>query len=495
MLKWSGIIFVLLLLAFSGLMISKALRSQKMEIINLSNNSNAGNKAAIQQLAFGSCNRQDLGQAYWEVIAQHRPQQWIWLGDNIYGDSPDLAVLREKYDKQKSAPTYQAFIQNTQVYGTWDDHDYGSNDAGKEWALKTEAATLALDFLDVPIDAKVRKRPGIYQAYEIGETGKKIKIILLDTRSFRDELLPDRGNSNQRYQRNETGDILGEAQWAWLENELVQSTASIHLIASSIQVIPEDHGYEKWANFPVARKRLLELLDNTKAPNIILLSGDRHLGEISEYTAEGSENSIYEVTSSGLTHSYESADEENRHRVGPLTGQRNYGLLTINWTNEQPDLLFQIRSVTTDSILNHLVLGSVSTASPAAIAAHFTSSIDMSKVLKPCPESPNCVSTQSAQTKKKRDPLPFSGTPAEALARLQQIISETPRTKLVEASEQYLHYEFTTWPIPFVDDVEFVVDEAAGVIHYRSASRVGYSDLGANSKRMAKIAKRWHSTD
>ncbi len=118
----------------------------------------------------------------------------------------------------------------------------------------------------------------------------------------------------------------------------------------------------------------------------------------------------------------------------------------------------------------------------------------MEKVLAPCPDSPNCVSSQSSQADKRRNPLPFTGQPAQAMERLKALVLAMPRTKLVGEEVNYLHFTFTTWPIPFVDDVEFLLDEAAACIHFRSASRVGYSDLGANSKRMGKVAELWQST-
>ena len=112
---------------------------------------------------------------------------------------------------------------------------------------------------------------------------------------------------------------------------------------------------------------------------------------------------------------------------------------------------------------------------------------NMSRTLKPCPDSPNCVSTQTDQAKKKRDPIPFTGTAEEARAHLKKVIGATPRTTLVQEESNYLHYTFKTWPIPYIDDVEFIIDPQAKVIHYRSASRVGRSDLGVNGRRMAKV--------
>jgi uncharacterized protein (DUF1499 family) len=115
--------------------------------------------------------------------------------------------------------------------------------------------------------------------------------------------------------------------------------------------------------------------------------------------------------------------------------------------------------------------------------------------LKPCPKSPNCVSTQTDQKDKKREPIAYSGSTAEAKARLKKAIDGLKRTQLKNESDNYLHYTFKTWPIPFIDDVEFLFDEEAKLIHYRSASRIGHSDLGANGKRMAKVVAAYEAID
>ncbi|MDP1561181.1 MAG: DUF1499 domain-containing protein [Pirellulaceae bacterium] len=109
--------------------------------------------------------------------------------------------------------------------------------------------------------------------------------------------------------------------------------------------------------------------------------------------------------------------------------------------------------------------------------------------LAPCPASPNCVSTQTDSAEHQMTALSFSGTPADALARLKQVVSKTfPRAVLVREEPIYLYYEFRSFLFRFVDDVEFLVDEPAGEIHFRSASRVGHSDMGVNRARMTKIA-------
>ncbi len=296
----------------------------------------------LTTIAFGSCNRQDEPQPLWDDILAQRPDLWIWLGDNIYGDTDDMKKMRSMYEKQLAQPDYQQLRASVPVVGTWDDHDYGVNDGGKEFAPKAASRDLLLEFLAVPKNRPVWDREGAYQAYTLGPAGQRVKVLLLDTRYFRDALLAS-ADEDRRYGPNEAGDLLGEAQWRWLEAELSNSDAQVHIIGSSIQVLAEDHGFEKWANFPQSRQRLFDLIADTQAPGVVLLSGDRHIGEISRYDAPGVAYPLYDLTSSGLTHVYEEADEPNRHRVSDLIKVLNFGLITIDWSSTPVQLTFQIR--------------------------------------------------------------------------------------------------------------------------------------------------------
>jgi uncharacterized protein (DUF1499 family) len=108
-----------------------------------------------------------------------------------------------------------------------------------------------------------------------------------------------------------------------------------------------------------------------------------------------------------------------------------------------------------------------------------------------CPSSPNCVSSQSDQPASSIDPLPFADAPETAITRLATLVESFPRTRRVQRTADYLHYEVRTLVCRFVDDVEFFADREAKVIHVRSASRLGYSDLGANRKRVEAIRTAW----
>lgn len=106
-----------------------------------------------------------------------------------------------------------------------------------------------------------------------------------------------------------------------------------------------------------------------------------------------------------------------------------------------------------------------------------------------CPASPNCVCSHASDAAHRAEPLTFSDSPAEAMARVKAVVTAMPRTRIVTETETYLHVEFTSRIFRFTDDVEFLLDSNAKVIHFRSASRVGYSDLGVNRARMEAIRR------
>jgi alkaline phosphatase D len=267
----------------------------------------------VDRVAFGSCNKQDQPQPLWTAITAFQPQLWIWLGDNIYGDTEDMAVLDAKWKTQKENPDYTALRQSATILGTWDDHDYGVNNGDKTYAKKSESAKRILDFLDVPADSPRRQREGIYDTQVFGEPGRQVRVILLDVRTHRDA--PDTD-----------GDILGEAQWTWLEKVLAESRADLHIFCSGTQILSAEHRHEKWAEYPRSRERILQLASRVSGP--VFLSGDRHISEISRLNTPP----ILEITSSGLTHFWKNfPGEPNALRIGEVYANLSFGTLEIDW--------------------------------------------------------------------------------------------------------------------------------------------------------------------
>lgn len=105
----------------------------------------------------------------------------------------------------------------------------------------------------------------------------------------------------------------------------------------------------------------------------------------------------------------------------------------------------------------------------------------------PCPPTPNCVCTVSDSPAHAIAPFHFHKSRAEAKEALKKVIRSMARTMLIQEDATYLRYEFTSLLLGFVDDVEFLFDDSTKTVHFRSASRTGYSDLGVNRRRMERI--------
>lgn len=273
-----------------------------------------------QTISFGSCNFQFDKQEYWKSVALNNPDIWIWLGDNIYGDTHDTAVLRKKYRQQMANLNYVNFKKNVPIIGSWDDHDMGVNDADKYFEHRTFVKDLFWDLMDEPKNSPIRQRNGVYQSYLMGPPGKQIKIILTDLRYLKQR--PGRDSS-----------MLGEEQWAWLEKELLESTATVNIIGSGIQFLSKKKLSESWTEFPTDRDRLWKLLEKQGKYNSFIISGDIHSAELlrGKYPNDKSRE-LFEFTSSGLTHSsWFFPIEENGYTAETDFFGKNYGIIRFTF--------------------------------------------------------------------------------------------------------------------------------------------------------------------
>ncbi len=325
----------------------------------------------LSKIAFGSCSDQELPQPVWDPIAAFDPDVFLYIGDNIYADTEDMAVMRSKYLRQAAVPGFQKLRSISPILATWDDHDLGANDAGAEYPKKKESQRQFLDFFNVAEDSPLRRQEGVYNAHVFGPPGKTVQIILLDTRYFRSALRrrepPDLRLGRYVANTDRSSTILGEAQWKWLERQL-RVPAQIRLLVSSIQLVAEDHGSEKWMNFPHERERLFDLLAKTQSNGVVVLSGDRHLAELSMMDA-GIGYPLYDLTSSALNKSATTwrGYEVNRHRVGTMNWGDNFGVVTIDWDRADPRITLQIRDEEGDINIQRKIY--LSTLQPGAIRA------------------------------------------------------------------------------------------------------------------------------
>lgn len=309
---------------------------------------------SLNSIAFGSCSHQDKEQPILNTVVQQHPEVFIYLGDNIYGDTEDMAVLQAKYDQLADKPEFQQLRNSCRVLATWDDHDYGKNDAGKEYPKKAESKEIFLNFWGEPKDSERWQHKGIYhsQMFTGYAAGKRtVQVILLDNRTFRTPL--KRRLRGYKRLNNKDATMLGAEQWAWLEQQLLKP-ADVRIIATSTQFAAEHNGYEAWANMPLEQQKMIELIQKTKANGVVFISGDTHWADLSKMDDREEMYPLYDLTSSGLTQTWHKMSA-NKYRVGAGYRKNNFGMLRFNWHTEDPEITFQIYNTEGEVVLEYTI--------------------------------------------------------------------------------------------------------------------------------------------
>ena len=320
--------------------------------IDLNDNSK---KDHLMKIGFGSCLKQDKPMPVFQSIKADNFDLFLMIGDNVYGDTQreDLRELKLAYKQQRQ--NFDMMELDFPFEAIWDDHDYGLNDAGKEYPFKDSSKELFLNFWNIPLDDSRRSQEGLYHDLVLNIGEKKLQIIFLDTRTFRDELIPtdEIGKAGkERYIPDEdsSSTILGNNQWTWLR-EKISLQADFRIIVSSIQFLALGHGWESWNNFPHERKRLINSINNSNLNHILIISGDRHRGGLYQLkTNKG--KIISEMTSSSLNASFPNSEELGPLRIGSSFVEENYGSISINsLENTLSVFLKDIRGETLQSLL------------------------------------------------------------------------------------------------------------------------------------------------
>ena len=317
---------------------------------------------AVSTIGFGSCANQNAPYPVLNKIVERNPDVFCWLGDNIYGDSQSMKVLREKYTKLGCHEEFRKLNEEAYFLATWDDHDFGKNDGGKFYTKKKRSKELFLEFWNEAQDSERRNHKGIYHTTTVGPEGQRVQFIMLDTRTFRDPLRLNIGGHLFKIKKKWKNDyipiksksatFLGKEQWSWLEGVL-NEPADVRIVMSSNQFGISYNGYEAWANMPRERERFIEIIKKTKANGIVFISGDVHWAEISKLKAEGC-YPLYDITSSGITQEW-SHIEPNDNRIGEAFAPNNAGIIKIDWEQNDPLLQFKIIDVNGEEVRKHEV--------------------------------------------------------------------------------------------------------------------------------------------
>lgn len=365
------------------------------------------------------------------------------MGDAVYTKGYSFPALPTAFQQLLSDGNYTSFAAHTTIDGVWDDHDYGVNDGGVHVVDKAQRAQEYMRFLQqsnppsttsaADVDTANTEdfswmdttgEQGLYHSRTVQMGPASVKFLFLDTRSFRDDhFIPSLGQvkfplsaiiasairgaySVLGFGRQYAGDVLGATQWAWLENELAQSTADVHFVISSIQVLTSNPVVESWGHFPVAKRKLMDLLAKYDPQQLHFLSGDVHLAELSQATVHRTDGSVsrwQEITSSGMTHTCQDNPinkvlcpamlylfRQHRSTVEAFYTHRNFGtieyvpaggptarhpshpMLKVNVRSLEPAHMLETQPLTSVTIPLPLPSSTSSTATGAASRAAIT---------------------------------------------------------------------------------------------------------------------------
>lgn len=300
--------------------------------------------AVLTRILVGSCHNEEMDDPALSQIASMDADLFMMIGDNVYGDrdgpryvqnDPDLTELQESFSDLSRQPEFTALRAKHPMMVAWDDHDYGANDAGREFPFRRFAERIHENFWGLNSEPDVAGRDGTYYARSFGPDGQRVQVIMLDTRFFRSGLTGTDewgAKGKERYvpSTDPAQTMLGDAQWRWLAEEL-KKPADIRLLVSSIQVLPEVHGYEAWSTMPLERQKLFSEIKASGAEGVIFVSGDRHTGFLyKDDSVLG--HKAYELTSSSLNVSFQDkSDEYDSRQIGDGVAIENIGDISIDW--------------------------------------------------------------------------------------------------------------------------------------------------------------------
>lgn len=295
----------------------------------------------LTKIAITSCCYQTGNLSIYRAIQAQNPQLCIAMGDNVYADNiisnPDYpAWIQSQYDLLKNNYDYKNFRAAVPTIATWDDHDYGLNNAGKEFPYKLQSKDKFMQFWQIPSTHDIRTHDGVYTSYMYGDASHRVQIIMLDCRSFLDVISPEPITPTT----DPTKTILGATQWAWLKTEL-EKPATVRIVVSSSQMCIEKNGWEGWPNYPLEQQKFFQTVKDANAEGVFVVSGDVHYSEFSKRSPAG-QYPIYDFTSSGLTHT-EAAAAPNAYRIGNAYRALSFGIINIDWNTTPVTIKLDIR--------------------------------------------------------------------------------------------------------------------------------------------------------
>jgi alkaline phosphatase D len=260
-------------------------------------------------------------------IFDKKPDLMLWIGDNTYtreGDWNSWGGFMHRYTHTRSLPEMQPLLASTHHYATWDDHEYGPNDADRSfWNKEYSSKAFQLFWPGAP--GKPFGEGPVTSTFSWGDC----QFFMLDDRWFR----------APNADKDSTKAYLGELQINWLIDALTFSKANFKIISCGGQVINNAAVFENYAAYPVERRKLIDRISQAKIPGVLFMSGDRHHAELSKLERPGT-YPLYDLTTSPLTAgTHNPGKEANTLRVdGTLFNGHNFALLKLSGTSKERSL-------------------------------------------------------------------------------------------------------------------------------------------------------------
>lgn len=273
-----------------------------------------------------------------ETMAKSGADFNIWLGDNWYTREVDYNTvwgLNYRASHDRAIPVLQQFMASMPQYSIWDDHDFGPNDAGKNYLLKDDSRRIFMNYSCNPAYGEDGK--GIYSLYSYSD----VDFFLTDDRYFRaDNHLPD----SLHGQANAEKTYFGRAQMEWLKNALLYSHATFKIIVTGSQVLNPLNTFECMQQYKGEYQELMNFLSDHQIPGVVFLTGDRHHSEVIELKRPNGLYPLYDITSSPLTSGVAKArgvEADNPYRVSnTLVELQNFSKISV--TGKKNERVLQV---------------------------------------------------------------------------------------------------------------------------------------------------------
>jgi alkaline phosphatase D len=314
-------------------------------------------------VAFGSCNylgdgRFDrpgnpFGEGYriFDAILDEQPDLMLWLGDNVYLREPEwtsLEAMSARYRFYRAAPELRRLWRGTQHVATWDDHDYGPNDADGAFIMKGASLEAFRRYWPNPTHG-LPGVPGVFTQFALAD----VDFFVLDGRYHR--------YPNQ-YPKVPEKALLGRAQLEWLKQALLTSRATFKVVAMGTQFWNRVSRFETWQNYPDEQQQLADWLQQQGIRGVVFLSGDRHFAQMLRLERPGT-YPLWEVTSSPLTAGVATNPGDNERNnpdlvPGSIVTQRNFGVLRVTGPKAARKLAFELHDTDGRLLVRHEVQAS-----------------------------------------------------------------------------------------------------------------------------------------